>query len=86
MNVVKPLHKLLEQVLSIGFLKPSSLSYIGQKISALAKLHHEAHVLRRFKRVVELHDAGMARLLEYGHLLHHPLFLFLFGSKYLLLD
>jgi hypothetical protein len=85
-DVVEAFDELFEKILSVFLLELSPLSYVAEQVTALAKLHNEAHVSIGFKAIVEPHDVGVVALLKYGHFLHHSLFLFLFIPENFLFD
>ena len=85
-QVIEALDKLLEQVLCIELFELPPLPHIAEKVTALAQLHDEAHVLVGFKAVVKTHYIRVAALLQNGYLLHNAPLLLFFISQHFFLD
>jgi hypothetical protein len=73
-DIVKPINKLLKEILGIIFLELSSLSDVGEKITTLAKFHNKANVFLCFERVVQSYNIRVITLLQNSNFLHHTLF------------
>ena len=69
-DVVQSTDHLLEEILGIIFFKLSSLADVAEQVTALAELHHKAHVLTRFEGIIQLDHVLVCALFQDAHLLH----------------
>jgi len=76
-DVIQAFHQHLEQVFGVVFLQLPSLPYIAEQVTTLTQFHHEANVLVRLKRIIQLHHTVMSTLLKDRQLLHNSPFLLL---------
>lgn len=63
------LNNLLEEILRRFFIDSPSFLNVAEQVAPRTQLHHKAHVLRRFKVVIYLHDVPITARLDQGHLL-----------------
>ena len=69
MTVGKAFGNLFEQKLRHPLVKLFASSYEAEQITACTELHHEAYVIVRLKRVIQLdHIPVMCQMLQYLHI------------------